>query len=551
VIHRGIQSIEEAEQYLKPSLRRMHDPSLMRDMDEAAKHLASSVESGKRVGIYGDYDVDGLCSTSILITFFRKCGVDFDFVIPHREKEGYGVDESRVRELSKSGVDTLLTVDCGIRANDAIQTAKDEGLDVVILDHHQIPGTLPPADAIVNPHHGDCEYPFEDLSASAISFNFLIALRRQLRERNYFKESKEPELKELLDLVALGTIADSMPLEDINRIFVRRGLQLLQNSPRPGLEAILSQLKYRPMPVTTESVSYQLAPRLNAAGRMADATFCVELLTTPDFHKASKLASRLERLNNERRKLQAEMLDEATQQAEQQMKEDQHVLVLDEKGWKPGLLGIVAGRLAERYNRPALVIGGEDDVAKGSARSIPNFNIFELLDEVSDVFERFGGHEGAAGFSVRRDGIEALKERLREVLLQQEHDIGKSVPEIAIQERTTIRQLREFSDELSYLRPFGVGNPAPRFLLPSLRSRWTKTVGDGSHLKAEFRDETGAMEGIGFSMGDRLEDLDASVAAVVKPTRNEFRGRVKTELQLFDLRQSRKSKDVVDDYREL
>jgi len=533
---RGYDDPGDAASFLDPKLRDMHDPASMAGMDDAIDELLDALDGGGRIMVHGDYDVDGLSSTAILVHFLRRVGADVDHMIPHRIEDGYGLDAERIRSVADRGFDVLVTADCGITAREEIEVARECGLRVVVIDHHAVPDELPRAHAVLNPRLPECEFPFDGLAAAGVAFNFVVAFRRALRNRGRFEGGDEPDLMRMLDLVALGTVADVMPLVDENRTFVRRGLELMTESPRPGLRALLERCRSEEGPVTTQTIAYKVAPRLNAAGRLSDATMCVELMTTEDGRRARAIADRLESLNAKRRSIQSEILESAREQARAQLAEGADLLCVDDEDWHRGVLGIVAGRLADEFHRPALALEHSGSTAHGSARSIDGLDLLEILAEADDLLEDHGGHEAAAGFSLEATRIDRLRNRLVDSVTGALGGDEPPSPSVEVEECVRLGTLdRRFVRDLHRLRPFGAGNPEPVLACEQLRATSARIVGE-DHLKAEFSDGTGELESIGFSMGDRMDLLEEPVAAAFVPKWSVFRGHGQLELHLRDVR---------------
>jgi single-stranded-DNA-specific exonuclease len=531
---RGYDDLDEVDDFLHPSLRRMYDPGGMADMDRAVAEVVGALEEGASIAIHGDYDVDGLASTALLVEFFGELGVEVDYEIPHRIEDGYGLSRDRIESMAHDGCDLLITSDCGVTARDEIAAAREAGMQVVVIDHHTVPEDIPNATAILNPHRDDCEFPFTELAASGVAFNFAVAVRRALREQGYFTDGTQPNLKPLLELVALGTVADVVPLVDENRIFVSRGLDKMNERPRPGVRALLDVAEADGR-VTTNTIGYKIAPRINAAGRIADASACVELLTTRDGRRARELAEELDRLNTERRDMQGRILDEALEQAATRDPAGDGIVVVDGEDWHRGVLGIVAGRLSDRFHRPAVVLDRGDELAKGSARSIEGVDIVELFGEVDELLEQFGGHAAAAGLSLAAEKVEKFRKEAGRALAGM-IDERLPAPSLEVDECVRLGDLdRRFIEDLHRLRPFGSGNPEPILACQEVHAKRARIVGD-DHLKGEFTDGTGELGGIGFSMGDQMEMLDETVAAAFVPRWSVFRGRGRLELHLRDLR---------------
>ena len=532
---RGFDDPERAERFLNPSLADMHDPFSMADMDRAVETIVDTLESEGSIALHGDYDVDGITSTSLLYDFFDGLGVEVDYLVPHRIEDGYGLSPETIDRLAEGEPDLLITADCGVTAGDAIARAREHGMDVVVVDHHSVTDALPEADAILDPHRPDCDFPFEGLSAVGLAFNLVVAVRSALRERGAFENGDEPDLRHLLDLVALGTVADLVPLRDENRLFATFGLELMSSAPRPGLRALIDEACDSDDEITAQTIGYKLGPRLNAAGRIDDATMCVELLTTSDARRARQIASRLEALNDERREMQRALVDEAMGQGRQQVDEGARIVVVDGEGWHQGLLGIVAGRLSDAFHRPAIALNREDGVAQGSARSIDGVNLVELLGDADELLEEYGGHAAAAGLELASDDVPELRQRLNEVIEPMLEAGELPRPRIEIEESVQLDDLEPtFVRDLHRLRPFGQEHPEPVFVCREMTSRDSKIVGT-DHLRAEFSDGSAELGGIGFSMGESIDLLDEPVAVAFVPRYTYFRGEGRLEMHLRDL----------------
>ncbi|MFB6263698.1 MAG: single-stranded-DNA-specific exonuclease RecJ [Bradymonadaceae bacterium] len=534
---RGIDSADDARTFLDPRISRsMNDPSLLQDADRGAELAAAAVVEDDPIVVHGDYDADGLCGAAILVDFFETLGAEVDYEIPHRLEGSYGLDVETVERLAREGCELLVTVDCGVSARQPIERARELGLRTVVLDHHQPSSTLPPADALVDPLRDDCDYPFEGLAASGLALHFATATRRELADRGALDQRSTPEIGYAVDLVAVGTVADVVPLIDENRAFVRRGLQLVESGRRPGLAALAREACGGLDAVTAEDIAYQIAPRLNAAGRVGDASVCVELLTTESAARARTLARRLEAKNDERKALQADVLEEARRLASNRLSDDPPALVVHDEEWHRGVLGVVAGRLADRLRRPAVVLTEHDGRLEGSGRSPEAFDLVELLESTAERLERFGGHAAAAGLALEADELPAFREEFRRAADSSLETEQLPAATLAVDETIRLGELDEqFVRNLRAIAPFGQGNPEPRFVCERLTADESRIVGD-DHLKATFEDGTGSFSGIGFSMGDRMELLDEPVSAAFTPKYSVFRGRERLELHLHDLK---------------
>ncbi|MGM0557337.1 MAG: single-stranded-DNA-specific exonuclease RecJ, partial [Myxococcota bacterium] len=523
LVHRGYDEPDAAHRFLNPSLGHMHDPFSMKGMDDAVHELLRALDTGSRIVIHGDYDVDGICSASLLYSFLEMLGADVDYFIPRRGQEGYGLTVETVRRLADEGCELLVTTDCGVSDVEEIRAARELGMRVVVVDHHSVPDELPPANAILNPLQPGCDFPFDKLAAVGVTFNLVVALRKELRERGVFRHVEEPDLRDMLDLVALGTIADVVPLVDENRIFVRAGLDVLAQKKRAGVSALMDRIGRKDGRIHTETVSYGLAPRLNAAGRVSDASICVELLTTREYRRAIELAGELEELNEERRRREREIYEIALPLAEEQIERFDHMLLLAGEGWDRGVLGIVASRFMEKFNRPTIVAGIESGEARGSARSIAGVDILAALEHASDFLSAYGGHTSAAGLRFDADDVEALRKRLDEATAQMLGSDRLPPPQIDIDAEVLLGDLeQDFVSDLLQMEPFGEGNPEPILLAQNVRARRAKIVGD-DHLRASFADRTGQLDGIAFSMGEFLNMLENDVRVAFAPRFSRFR----------------------------
>ncbi len=537
LVQRGLHTLEDAKAFLTPSLAQMHDPFLMKGMEEAVKLILDALEDGLQIVVHGDYDVDGISSASVLYEFLRDIGANVTFFIPRRNKEGYGLNIETIRRIQHEGAQMLITTDCGISNVDEIVVAKALGLQVVIVDHHTVPEVLPPADAILNPLQPGCAFPFKKLAAVGVAFNLVVGLRSTMRKQGVFQYVPEPDLKTYLDLVALGTVADVVPLVDENRIFAKFGLEVLSKRKRAGIAALIERACNDLEQATTQTISFQLAPRLNAAGRMGDASICVDLLTTRSYAQAVKLAGQLEEMNKERQVAEREIMKEALLQAEEQVALERPILVVYGENWNRGVLGIVASRLMEKYSRPALLLGIEDGLGKGSARSTAGINLIEALTRCDDLLQSYGGHTSAAGVALAAEHIDEFSTRLPSIVSQM-LETGLPKPKLTLSGEVSIPKLdAEVLADIQKLAPFGMANPEPIFLSKPLRPSRARIVGK-RHLRARFYTEEGTfIDGIGFSMAPSKEILDEAEVGVAFVARLSTRmNPPRLELHLKDVR---------------
>jgi len=531
-ISRGIADKSYVKDFINPSLDKLHSPFLLKDMEKAVDRIVYAIENKEHIVIYGDYDVDGVTSTSILLEFLKFAGAEVDFYIPDRFDEGYGLSDSAVDNVLKMEASVVITVDCGISAVNEINRLNNNNITVIVTDHHECKETLPEAFAIINPHRPDCTYPFKELAGVGVVFKLVHALCKVLDfGQQYLK---------YMDLAALGTVADVVQLVDENRIIVKFGLGAIEKSDNPGLKALIAVSGLKDKPVNTYGVGFALAPRINAAGRTGSAARAVKLFTTRDLQLADEIAGELNEANKYRQQTEVEILQQAIEYVESQVDmEKDKVIVAAGKGWHHGIIGIVASRITERYYRPCILISEEDDgTGRGSGRSIEGFNLFQALSHCESLLVKYGGHELAAGLSLNMANLEEFKKYINDyaesVLIPEalipriKVDCGLSKGEI-----TTSSVL-----ELELLSPFGPGNPCPVFSLEALKLREIRTVGDGKHLKLKLEDGPLCVDAIAFNMGEQagsfiVSDILDSVFSLEINTWNSMQ---KVQMVLKDIK---------------
>ena len=532
---RGLGDPAAAQRFLDPRLADLPDPFLMSGMEPAVARLARALEAGERIALYGDYDVDGVTSTALLAGFLRAAGGDVVTYVPHRLVEGYGLNTGAVRRLAEGGAKLLVSLDCGITSVAEVRAAAELGVDAVVVDHHTVPVELPAAVAILNPHQAGCQYPYKPLAAVGVTFCLAMALRKRLREAGRFGPMRpEPNLREALDLVALGTVADVVSLTGVNRILVRWGLEELSRTRRPGLRA-LKRVAGIPdgAAMGAGQVGFRLGPRLNAAGRLDDAARGVRLLLSEDEREAAALADELDRENRARQDIERQIQEEALAQAEERVSAGARGLVLWRDSWHPGVVGIVASRVVERFHRPTVLVGVANGVGKGSGRSIEAFHLHDALAACAGHLQRFGGHAHAAGVTVdppALPGFRAAFEAFAGERLSEE-DL---VPRCRIEGRFDVAAVSERAAlALEKLAPFGAGHPEPLFAVRATPRR-ARTVGaDGAHLKLALRP---GLDAIGFSLGDRLGVCEGEIEAAVTVGFDDWDGSRRLQLRIKDLR---------------
>ena len=518
---RGIRSDAEAGRFLNPSLDGLRDPFLLAGMDKTVKLLRYAIAGGKTIMVYGDYDADGVCAASILLETLHEEGASLAYRIPSRHTEGYGLNADAVREIARKA-QLLITVDCGISNVEEVALAQELGLTVIITDHHQPPEVLPRADVVMDPFLGD--YPCPCLCGAGVALKICQALQGMAG------------VEKRLDLAAIATVADVVPLLDENRIIVREGLIRIGTTSRPGLKALLAASATRP-PLSADGLGFRIGPRLNAAGRLGDARLGVHLLLTPDPAKADQIAAMLEEANRTRQRFEREMTASALTQLSLETLAEAHVILVSGEDWNPGLIGLTAGRLCERFHLPAVALSVHGDTAVGSCRSIPGINICRMLRACSDLLVQFGGHEQAAGLTVKTENIPLLRSRLEEV-------ISAAAPEesfLPAMEYDLTVPFRTWTPDsmawLARLEPTGCGNPAPLFLLQGAEVQSVRRVGkDGSHLKLTVLDEDlSVVEAIAFGAGSAADESPRKLDLLYRPVLNSFRGHTAVEAQVAAL----------------
>ncbi len=502
LVLRGIEDPRAAERFLRPSLDHLHDPFLMADMRAAVGRLERAIAQNEKILIYGDYDVDGTMAVVVLLTALRTLGAHVEAHIPHRLAEGYGMRAAVIEQAAAQGYRVVLSVDTGVRENTVLERARELGLDCIVTDHH-LPGhELPPACAILNPKRADCAYPEKSLAGVGVAFKLAQALLgARLTAR---------QLESYLKIVCLGTVADVVPLVGENRVIARFGLAALREPAHPGLAALLEVSDLAGKSVSAGDVAFRLAPRLNAAGRMEDARAVIELFTTSNPDEARAIAGRLESLNRERQSAEERILTEIVQEAEKYPERfDRYSLVLAGEGWHRGVIGIVAQRVVERFCRPTLVIGIQDGVAVGSGRSIKGFHLLNALTHTADLFERFGGHAQAAGFTMPAERVPELQGRFEEyvasVLTPEDLE-----PVVRVDAEVALDDLDwELYEELRQLEPHGYRNPSPVFGVRGVTMTAPPRILKGKHLKLRVRQRRCSFDALGWQMGSLGANLSA------------------------------------------
>ena len=523
---RGVTEPEQAWKLLTPGEEPLLDPMLLKDMDRAVLRVGRALKTGELMAVYGDYDVDG--TTCLLTDCLTRLGGRVRSYIPDRLEEGYGLNEEAVLHLAQQGVTLIITVDCGITAAREVEFARELGIDVVITDHHECKQAIPEAAAVVDPHRPDCPYPFKGLAGVGVALKLAMAAAGPDRAGLVFRE--------YADLAAVGTVADVMPMTGENRTIVQTGLAALAHPRRVGLAQLMEEAGLGDKPVTSVSIGYTLAPRINAAGRMGQADLAAELLLTRDPGRAAALAQELCALNRERQTIECEIFQECVQRLERRPQSG--IILLADEHWHQGVVGIVASRLTEKYSCPAFMVCLDQGIGKGSCRSWGGVNLFHLLTQCQDLLEGFGGHAMAAGFTVREENIPALERRLRQLVLEER--AGEELPSLLEIDAAVLPQelTVEAVEALDALEPCGAGNPRPVLVLTGAHVISAAQVGRGRHLKLRLEGRGVPLDAIFFSVDGSELGLTPGcrVDVAFYPQINDFRGVRSVQLQVVDLR---------------
>lgn len=528
--NRGISSEIEAKDFFEPIASKILDPFLMNNMDLAVDRILEAVSSKEKIWIHGDYDVDGTTSTAILLHFFREIGVEVDIYIPDRYQFGHGLSETSINLASDNNVGLLITVDVGVTSVEAVDYANNKGINVIICDHHEPGNEIPNAYAIINPILPDCKYPFKYLAACGVVFKLLqaITIKMGIPEKAY----------EYLDFVALATIADMVPLIGENRVFVSEGLKLINHNPRPGFKGLLHCTRLKIGQINSTNIVFAIAPLINAAGRMGDAIRSVEMMVQNDENAAFAIAQQLEEENRRRRAFDYQTFEEAIEIAERQVKEGRRALVIHKADWHPGVIGIVASRLVDRFNLPTILLTSIDSIAKGSARSCNNFDVHKALKKASHLMLEFGGHKHAAGLSMSEENVSELRE-IFEGLAKEQIDSDLLIPEIQIDSELKLNELSpNFFTILNKFSPFGYLNYKPVFYSKGvLSTNGVKIVGN-NNIKFRAIQNNFVIDAIGYGLANKINVLSSGkpFSILYNLEINNFNGSNHPQLYIKDIK---------------
>ncbi|MBN8191090.1 single-stranded-DNA-specific exonuclease RecJ [Bacillus sp. NTK074B] len=529
LLNRDLEDVEEARNFLFDTDDSFHDPFLFEDMKKATERIHKAIQNGERILVYGDYDADGVSSTSVMMTVLRDLGAEVEFYIPNRFSEGYGPNERAFRWAKDEDFSLIITVDTGISAVNEARLAKELGIDLIITDHHEPGPELPETYALLHPKVEGTSYPFGELAGVGVAFKLAHALYGELPTH-------------LLDLAAIGTIADLVPLRGENRILAKRGLAQLRISNRLGIKALCKIANAHQHEITEETVGFMIAPRINAVGRLGDADPAVDLMLTEDTEEAKALAEEIDGLNKERQAIVAQMTEEAVEMVENDFPlRDNSVLIIGKEGWNPGVVGIVASRLVDKFYRPTIVLSydSEKGTAKGSARSIVGFDLFKNLSTCRDILPHFGGHPMAAGMTLQLNDVDQLRNRLNELA---ETDLSPEdfIPVTQLDATVTMDEISvESIEKLQLLAPFGMKNPKPKWILDNVSIGHYKKIGSQqNHLKLVLEDNSIQLDGVGFGLGELADHMTpfSNASVIGELSINEWNNRKKPQVFLHDVK---------------
>ena len=529
LVNKNITQKDEIDLFMNPTRKDFHNPFLMPDMEIIVDRVLQAIEQKEKIMIYGDYDADGITSITVLKSFLEERGLEVASYIPNRLDEGYGLNKTALKKIYDDGYRLIITVDCGISGIEEVDYANSLGMEVLITDHHEPSETLPKAVAVVDAKRKDNKYPFNQLAGVGVVFKLIqaISIKLDLEEKEYLK---------YLDIVCIGTISDIVPLIDENRVIAKLGLKLIAQTKNIGLKALLEVIGFKNIDSTT--ISFGVAPRINACGRMGDEQVALDLFLEKDYDKAKKLAIKLNEYNIERQTIEKRIFDEATEKIEKNEK-DKACIIVGSEGWHHGIIGIVASKVTEMYFKPSILICFEGNDGKGSGRSIPGFDLHDALMECSDYLEKFGGHSMAVGVTVNRDKFELFKNKFEEYA--KSHDIDKIIPVINIDSELSLKDIDIDSvKSLQKLEPYGEANKMPVFMIRNLKINSIRALSEGKHLKLTLKDDGYMINAIGFNMGNLSNEylIDDKVDVIGNLDINSFNGNESIQLILKDIRKA-------------
>ena len=515
LINRKIKTVNQAKNFLHPSLNQMRPPFSIKDMDIAVRRIGRALTDGENILIFGDYDVDGITSAAVIAEFLYLAGANPTLYIPHRQKEGYGLQQKQISNYAiPNRIDLIITTDCGSSSHEAIDLAQNAGVDVIVTDHHRLPSDTPRASALINPNRPGRGSGFDHLAGVGVAFMVVVALRKHLRETGFWHNRPEPNLLRLCDLVCLGTLADAVPLVDENRILTRAGINLIKaGNTRPGLKTLLDVCKINQAFLNCEDIAFKIIPRLNAAGRMDHAGAAMDLLMAKNRSSAAAIAQSLDSLNQIRKETETDILTDIRSYLSKNRQESQKsAIVLADHGWHEGVLGIVASRLVDVYHRPVVLISNQDGFGKGSARSIPGFDLYQGLSKCARFLEAFGGHSMAAGLKIKLDNFENFRKCFT-ASVEADFQPGDFLPELVIDCELTFGDITDrLLDELELLNPLGEGNPNPVFAAHDISVKSSQIVGQNHRRMVLHQPSGGTRKTFGAIHFNSVTDVNGPQA---------------------------------------
>ena len=527
LVNRGIIEQEKLKIFLNPTRKDFHNPFLMPDMEKAVDRIMKAIEKNEKIIIYGDYDADGITSITVLKSFFKDIGIDADYYIPNRLSEGYGLNKTAIEKIANNKYDLMITVDCGITAVEEVELAKRKNIDTIITDHHEVADELPKAIAVIDAKRKDSIYPCRDLAGVGVVFKLIqaLAIKLGLKEESYLK---------YLDIVCVGTISDIVPLKDENRVIAKLGLLLINQTKNIGLKSILLSAGYKN--IDSMAISFGVAPRINACGRMGHAEKALELLLCKNINDANRLTNELNEFNKIRQETEKSIFEEAVLKIENENLNNKNTIVVAGENWHHGVIGIVASKITEMYFKPSILLCYEDNIAKGSGRSITGFDLHDALMKCADIIEKFGGHSMAIGITLKRGNVQKFYDKIEKIASDMK--VNEIIPVIQIDSKISLNNIdKDMVASLKQLEPFGEGNKTPIFAIRNLKIDSIRALSEGKHLKLTLRENNTMINAIGFNMGNLVQEYKIGdkidVAGVLEI--NTFNGVDSIQINLKDI----------------
>lgn len=530
IVNRHVVNDEDVRIFITPTRDDFHNPFLFKGMDIAVDRIIKAINNKEKILIYGDYDVDGITSTTVLKKYLMDRGISVDTYIPNRLHEGYGLNKKAIDTIKERNIDLIITVDCGISAIEEVNYAINLGMDVIVTDHHEVGEKLPNALAVIDAKRKDNTYPFRSLAGVGVVFKLIQALSIKL-------EIKPEEYLKYLDLVCVGTISDIVPLEGENRTIAKLGLMLIKVTRNLGLRELIKSSGYKE--IDSNTISFGVAPRINACGRMGHEEEALKLFLAEDLESATKITKELNEYNTLRQSTEKAIYEDAVQQIEKNHLDENNSIVLGGKGWHHGVIGIVSSKVTDKYYKPSILLSFEDNIAKGSGRSVPGFDLYEGLAKCEDLLEKYGGHSMAVGLTLKKENLENFKERFEQIA--KEKNIKELVPIIYIDDELKLKDINmDLVKSISILEPFGEANKVPLFLIRNLKIDSIRALSEGRHLKLTLRDENFVINAIGFELGYLAEEyrIGDRIDVVGTLEINSFNGFSSIQINMKDIRKS-------------